>query len=149
MMFIALITPVIAIGEIGGWRETVAEVGRSTGRTMTSSPADRAWHRFAHGLGLATRQPHILARFMALRSSNDVPAARLIIWRGWCLHFMAPSSSVTRHRLLRRAAAGEQRDRVHPVLPGFVQSWAAGFCWSLSWPRMSTIDSQLLVCSSA
>ncbi|HET6521795.1 MAG TPA: sodium/solute symporter, partial [Geminicoccaceae bacterium] len=81
LMFLALvIVPVAAIAEMGGWGETVARVGAIertyndvfTGMTLFGIVSLMGW-----GLGYFG-QPHILARFMAVRSPADIPTARFI-----------------------------------------------------------------------
>lgn len=154
MMFIALIiVPVIAIGEIGGWRETVAEVGAIdgsyndvfTGMTGLGIVSLMAW-----GLGYFG-QPHILARFMALRSSNDVPAARLINM-AWMVFALYGAIFVGYAGIAY--FAGQPLENSETVFIQFCQvlfnPWAAGFLLAAILAAvMSTIDSQLLVCSSA
>ncbi|WP_117168628.1 sodium/proline symporter PutP [Paraliobacillus sediminis] len=81
LMFIALIVvPIRAIFIIGGWDATIDAVGNISpshinmvaGVGVMSIISSLAW-----GLGYFG-QPHILTRFMALRSAKDVPKARFI-----------------------------------------------------------------------
>lgn len=81
LMFLALIVvPIVAIQQIGGWHEMVNAVGNIDpthvnmvkGVTVLGVLSSVAW-----GLGYFG-QPHIIVRFMALRSAKDVPKARLI-----------------------------------------------------------------------
>ncbi|WP_085505285.1 sodium/proline symporter PutP [Thalassobacillus devorans] len=81
LMFAALIAvPIVAITEIGGWDATMNAVGNIeasnlnmvSGVGMLAIISSMAW-----GLGYFG-QPHILVRFMALRSPKDVPKARFI-----------------------------------------------------------------------
>ncbi|GAA0465991.1 sodium/proline symporter PutP [Alkalibacillus silvisoli] len=82
LMFLALIVlPIVTITELGGWNETVNIIGDLTGGDhlhmvqgvgMLAIISSLAW-----GLGYFG-QPHILARFMAIRSHKDVPTARFI-----------------------------------------------------------------------
>ncbi|WP_028784688.1 sodium/proline symporter PutP [Thalassobacillus devorans] len=81
LMFAALIAvPIVAISQIGGWDATIDAVGNISashvdmvqGVGIIAIISSMAW-----GLGYFG-QPHILVRFMALRSPKDVPKARFI-----------------------------------------------------------------------
>ncbi|MFD2760208.1 sodium/proline symporter PutP [Lentibacillus juripiscarius] len=81
LMFVALIAvPIIAINKIGGWDATVQAVGDISpdhlnmieGVGIIAIISSIAW-----GLGYFG-QPHIIVRFMALRSPKDVPKAKFI-----------------------------------------------------------------------
>ncbi len=81
LMFLALIVvPIVALNEIGGWDAAVQAVGDISpshlnmvqGVGVIAILSSLAW-----GLGYFG-QPHILVRFMSLRSAKDVPKARLI-----------------------------------------------------------------------
>lgn len=154
MMFLALIlVPILAIGEVGGWDETAARVGEIdpsyndvfTGMTGLGIVSLMAW-----GLGYFG-QPHILARFMAVRSAKDVPTARLInmVWMVFALYgavFLGYSGIAY--------FAGQPLENPETVFIQFCRvlfnPWVAGFLLAAILAAvMSTIDSQLLVCSSA
>ncbi|ASN04407.1 sodium/proline symporter PutP [Virgibacillus necropolis] len=81
LMFVALIVvPIRAISVVGGWDATIDAVGNISpghlnmvaGVGTIGILSSLAW-----GLGYFG-QPHILVRFMALRSPKDVPKARFI-----------------------------------------------------------------------
>lgn len=81
IMFLALIlVPVVTIFDLGGWRATSIAVtalnpdylGWLSGVSALGILSSLAW-----GLGYFG-QPHIIVRFMALRSVKDVPKARRI-----------------------------------------------------------------------
>ncbi|SFB15356.1 sodium/proline symporter [Lentibacillus halodurans] len=81
LMFLALIVvPIIAMNQIGGWDAAVQAVGDINpghldmieGVGILAIISSLAW-----GLGYFG-QPHIIVRFMALRSPKDVPKARFI-----------------------------------------------------------------------
>ncbi|MFC4559477.1 sodium/proline symporter PutP [Virgibacillus kekensis] len=81
LMFLALIiVPIVAISEMGGWDTAVDAVGQINpshlnmveGVGILAIISSVAW-----GLGYFG-QPHIIVRFMALRSAKDVPKARFI-----------------------------------------------------------------------
>ncbi len=85
LMFLALITvPIVAINDLGGWSAATDAVGRidPTHLNMVQGVGALAIiSSLAWGLGYFG-QPHILVRFMALRSPKDVKKARFI-GMGW------------------------------------------------------------------
>lgn len=154
MMFFALIiVPVIAVSAIGSWGETTARVGEIdpvyndvfSDMTTFGIISLMAW-----GLGYFG-QPHILVRFMAVRSLNDVPTARLInmVWMVFALYgavFVGYSGIAY--------FADQPLENPETVFIQFCQvlfnPWVSGFLLAAILAAvMSTIDSQLLVCSSA
>lgn len=81
LMFLALIVvPIVALNNMGGWSDAVDAVGQINpdhlnmvqGVGIIAIISSVAW-----GLGYFG-QPHIIVRFMALRSAKDVPKARFI-----------------------------------------------------------------------
>jgi len=80
MLLALIIVPLVAINQLGGWTETVQVVGNINpehlnmvkGVGIMAIISSLAW-----GLGYVG-QPHIIVRFMALQSPNDVPKARLV-----------------------------------------------------------------------
>ncbi|MFC3039754.1 sodium/proline symporter PutP [Virgibacillus xinjiangensis] len=81
LMFLALIAvPIVALTQMGGWDTAVEAVGEINpnhlnmveGVGLLAIVSSLAW-----GLGYFG-QPHIIVRFMALRSPKDVPKARFI-----------------------------------------------------------------------
>ncbi|GAA0598656.1 sodium/proline symporter PutP [Virgibacillus siamensis] len=81
LMFLALIVvPIVALNNMGGWNAAVDAVGQINpqhlnmieGVGVLAIISSIAW-----GLGYFG-QPHIIVRFMALRSAKDVPMARFI-----------------------------------------------------------------------
>ncbi|MFZ0371284.1 MAG: sodium/solute symporter, partial [Halobacillus sp.] len=81
LMFLALIAvPIVAISEMGGWNNAVDAVGQIDPAHLNMVQGVGALaiiSSLAWGLGYFG-QPHILVRFMALRSPKDVPKARFI-----------------------------------------------------------------------
>lgn len=80
MLLALIVVPIVAISQIGGWDEAVQAVGQIesshlnmvTGVSTVAIISSLAW-----GLGYFG-QPHIIVRFMALKSPKDVPMARFI-----------------------------------------------------------------------
>ncbi|HLS07463.1 sodium/proline symporter PutP [Lentibacillus sp.] len=173
LMFLALIVvPIVALNEMGGWNAAVQAVGEINpghlnmieGVGVLAIISSLAW-----GLGYFG-QPHIIVRFMALRSPKDVPKARFIgttwmilglygaIFTGFIgLAFISTQDvsvlgefgiSVIMDNGVQMLEDPEKifiafsQLLFHPVIAGIL---LAGILSAI----MSTIDSQLLVSSSA
>ncbi|GGJ93758.1 sodium:proline symporter [Lentibacillus kapialis] len=173
LMFLALIiVPIIAINKMGGWDTAVQAVGDISadhlnmieGVGMIAIISSLAW-----GLGYFG-QPHIIVRFMALRSPRDVPMARFIgttwmvlglygaIFTGFVgLAFISTQEvnalsefgiSVITENGIQMLEDPEKifiafsQLLFHPVIAGILLA-------AILSAIMSTIDSQLLVSSSA
>ena len=134
----ALLSPVGNVTiENGDWT-----AGSSLGAVLILSGL--AW-----GLGYFG-QPHILARFMGIRSASEVPKARLIAVT-WVLTALTASMVVG---LLAIVYFQDQLDNPETAFISMVQEvfnpWIAGFLLAAVLAAiMSTADSQLLVASSA
>lgn len=171
LMFLALIVlPFLAIQNAGGWNEAVNVVGSLTdgenlqmiqGVSTIGIISSLAW-----GLGYFG-QPHILARFMAIRSTKDVPTARFIgmTWMvlslfgavfvgiaGYAYIATADVSAALAERGIE-VSGGVLVDEetvfialtqllTHPIVAGILLA-------AILAAIMSTVDSQLLVSSSA
>ncbi|PSL45086.1 sodium/proline symporter [Salsuginibacillus halophilus] len=160
LMFLALIVvPIRAMMEMGGWNETVQAVGEVDPAHLdvfTGASAIGIISLLAWGLGYFG-QPHIITRFMAIKSEDEVPKARLIgmTWMVLSL-FGAIFTGFVGIAYFTGAGPG------NPIAEGdhetvfilFTQvlfdPWIAGFLLAAILAAiMSTIDSQLLVSSSA
>lgn len=160
LIFVALVSmPFMAFFYVGSWDEfhtTVLEVNPTAlslfaGTTVLGIISAASW-----GLGYFG-QPHIIVRFMALRSPKDAPTARRI-GIGWMVLTMVGAMSIgliglayfARHpeASLTDTAAAESvfldlaQILLHPFIAGFVLAAVLAAI-------MSTLSSQLVVCSSA
>jgi sodium/proline symporter len=153
-MFLALIVvPIVAITELGGWGEVTARVGEMNptyNDIFTDMTALGIISLVAWGFGYFG-QPHILVRFMAVRSSNDIPTARLIcmVWMVFGLY----GAIFTGYAGIAYFAE-QPLENPETVFIQFCQvlfnPFVSGFLLAAILAAvMSTIDSQLLVCSSA
>ncbi|MFD2924615.1 sodium/proline symporter PutP [Halobacillus naozhouensis] len=173
LMFLALIAvPIVAIQQLGGWSSAVDAVGNIDPTHLNMVQGVGALtiiSSLAWGLGYFG-QPHILVRFMALRSAKDVPKARFI-GMGWMiiglygaiftglfgLAFINTQDlaglagfgvEVVSQDGMRMLADPEKifitfsQILFHPVIAGILLA-------AILSAIMSTIDSQLLVSSSA
>jgi len=154
LMFLALlIVPYITIQLIGSWGEVTAQVGAIdpeyldafSGMSFLTIISLMAW-----GLGYFG-QPHILARFMAIKNPNDVPTAQTVgmTWMvaglfGAILTGFAGIAYFSNSPL-------ENSETVFIALVQVVTNpWIGGILLAAILSAiMSTVDSQLLVCSSA
>ncbi|MEQ8265604.1 MAG: sodium/proline symporter PutP [Parvibaculum sp.] len=154
MMFLALlIVPAVAISAMGGW-------DAATGAAAASAPPGilDAFHDttligvislMAWGLGYFG-QPHILARFMALRDERDMPAAQMI---GMTWMVLALYGAVVTGLAGIGFFAETPLDNPETVFLALSQAlfnpWVAGILLaSVLAAIMSTVSSQLLVSSS-
>jgi sodium/proline symporter len=156
LMFLALIAaPLIIVVTYMSWDEIIA----------TTSSIDPAYVDVFHnmstigilsllawGLGYFG-QPHILARFMAIRSEQHVPKAKMIamIWMVFSL-YGAIFVGFTGIAFFADAplAAGDQEIVFLELTQVLFNPWIAGIILAAILSAvMSTVDSQLLVCSSA
>lgn len=153
-MFLALIiVPIVAIYELGGWNETVQKIGSIdpshldvySGATVVGVISLLAW-----GLGYFG-QPHILVRFMGLKSTKDVPKARLI-GMIWMIFSLFGAVFVGFAGIAYFANSPLQNSETVFIMFSQVlfNPWVAGFLLAAILSAiMSTVDSQLLVSSSA
>lgn len=160
IMFLALvIVPFVAISELGGWRETISAVGSvdpSHLDAFAGTSAIGIISLLAWGLGYFG-QPHIITRFMAIRSEDEIPKARLVgmTWMVLSLFGAIFTGFVGIAYFSAAGAGGALADGSHEtVFIVFSQllfnEWISGFLLAAILAAiMSTIDSQLLVSSSA
>ena len=154
LMFLALIIiPFVAIKELGGWSETVHAVGNIdpsylnvyTGATFVGVVSLLAW-----GLGYFG-QPHIIVRFMGIKSTKEIPKARLI-GMTWMIVSLFGAVFIGFSGIAYFADSPLENSET--VFIAFSQvlfnPWVAGFLLAAILSAiMSTVDSQLLVSSSA
>ncbi|WP_160644453.1 sodium/proline symporter PutP [Chengkuizengella marina] len=154
LMFLALIVvPIVMIGNMGGWNETIQRIGTIdanrldvfSGVGILGIISLMAW-----GLGYFG-QPHILTRFMAIKHHKEIPKARFIgmtwmvislfgaIFTGFVGIAYFSGTPLTDAETVFIEAANVL---FHPVVSGFLLA-------AILSAIMSTIDSQLLVSSSA
>ncbi|WP_085524206.1 sodium/proline symporter PutP [Tuberibacillus sp. Marseille-P3662] len=153
MLLTLIIVPIVVISNIGGWDNAVREINTInpellnafTGTAVIAIISNLAW-----GLGYFG-QPHIIVRFMALRSPKDVPKARLI---GMTWMVLGLIGAVFTGLIGLAKFAGSPLDAPETVFIVLIQTlfnpWVAGILLAAILAAiMSTIDSQLLVSSSA
>lgn len=165
LMFAALIAvPIIATAQLGGPGEVIrliqeADLGGGhhlswTGGGLTSATLVAIVSGLAWGLGYFG-QPHILARFIALRSPQDAKVARRIGvgWMALCM-LGAISTGLIGVAWFQKNGGHLGKDAAetvflqlsqilfHPFIAGLVLAAVLAAI-------MSTMSSQLLVCSSA
>jgi sodium/proline symporter len=154
LMFLALIvTPAVAVAHLDGWTETLSLVS-STGPGYLDAFSDMTLlgivSLMAWGLGYFG-QPHILARFMAVRSSEEVPLAQLV-GMGWMV--LSLYGAVFVGFVAIGAFADAPLINPETAFIALTQTlfnpWIAGcLLAAILAAIMSTVDSQLLVSASA
>ncbi|WP_233556026.1 sodium/proline symporter PutP [Galactobacter caseinivorans] len=166
LMFAALIAvPIVATVHLGGparVMELIGDAHNSTGTNYLSLTGDglsgATWLVILSGLGWGLGyfgQPHILARFIALRSPQDAPTARRIGigWMALCMVGAITTGliGVAWFQNLGTPLAEADAETVflqlsqilfHPFIAGLVLAAVLAAI-------MSTMSSQLIVCSSA
>ncbi|EZH66443.1 proline:sodium symporter PutP [Bacillaceae bacterium JMAK1] len=157
MLLALIVVPIVAIYEIGTWDSALASVSAIdptyldafAGTSLIAIISLLAW-----GLGYFG-QPHIITRFMAIRSEREVPVARLVgmTWMVISL-FGAIFVGIMGIAYFDGIGAGTPLDNHETVFIMFSQilfnPWVAGFLLAAILSAiMSTVDSQLLVSSSA
>jgi sodium/proline symporter len=154
LMFMALIAvPFIAIEAVGGWGKTIATVD-ATQATRIDIFAETTFlgivSLVAWGLGYFG-QPHILARFMAIKSEREVPKARMIgmTWMILSL-YGAIFTGFTGIAYFKDSPLENSETVFIALTQALFNPWIAGVLLAAILAAvMSTVDSQLLVCSSA
>ena len=154
LMFLALIIiPVVAMNKLGGLHEAVQQIGEidtSFLNAYSGATAIGVLSLLAWGLGYFG-QPHIIVRFMGIKSTKEIPKARLIgmVWMiislfGAIFVGFAGISYFSDTPL-------KNSETVFIVFSQVLfNPWVAGFLLAAILSAiMSTVDSQLLVSSSA
>jgi SSS family solute:Na+ symporter/sodium/proline symporter len=168
IMFIALVlVPVVAIMAVGGFEATHAEVLASPPASVADAPSRVNFFNWFKGVSLIGiisaaswglgyfGQPHIIVRFMAIRSLKDIATARYI-GMGWMIVTVvgavavgiAGVAYVNEHNLNSELTDPEtifilfSQVLFHPLISGFLLA-------AILAAIMSTISSQLLVSSSS
>ncbi|MEU7432749.1 sodium/proline symporter PutP [Streptomyces sioyaensis] len=165
MLLALLVVPLTGIGALGGFRELGdaldkkapglldmgAEVSYTDGKWSAggSLGAVAIISLLAWGLGYFG-QPHILARFMGIRSTRAIPAARRI-GTGWVIVVLAGATLVGLAGIGRLGTPLHDPETVYIALSRILLNpWIAGVMLiAVLAAIMSTADSQLLVSSVA
>ncbi len=161
LMFVALlIAPIVAIISLGGLTETfsrISEFGAEFLNPFISGPSDNFGiaaiiSALAWGLGYFG-MPHILVRFMSIRSNEEVKLSRRIAMVWVVIAFIGALlvGAVGKVYLLPTVLAPGSEDTVFietimKMFPAFI---AGIFLCGILAAAMSSADSQLLVASSA
>lgn len=159
MMLALVIMPIVVLyGQGGGGlsqaAETLSSVTEPAGYlSWTQGLTFIGWlSAFAWGLGYFG-QPHIIVRFMAIRSVNDVPAARNIgmAWMFISLFGAVAMAIFGRAYAIRNGLDVQDPETIFIILADLLfHPLATGFLYAaLLAAVMSTISSQLLVSSSS
>jgi sodium/proline symporter len=154
IMILALVlVPIVALMQLdGGWSADIARVNPDALDLFAGTTAIGIVSLLAWGLGYFG-QPHIIVRFMAVRSVRDIPAMRNI-GMGWMAVSLIGAMATGFVGIAYVARTGLPLDNpetifilfsqilFHPLVTGFLLA-------ALLAAIMSTISSQLLVSSSS
>jgi sodium/proline symporter len=159
MFFALIIVAAIGVNITGGFGGIESSIGALNAELLdpftSATGSTLGWIGIASllgwGLGYAG-QPHILARFMAIRSGPEIDGARRIAmtWQTAVL-FSALLIGITGLAVLERPLAGADAEKVFIYMSvDFFPPVLAGICLSAILAAvMSTASAQLLVASSA
>ncbi len=153
MLLALVIIPFVVVYELGGWGETIQQIGNidpsyldiNTGVTFIGVVSLLAW-----GLGYFG-QPHIIVRFMGIRSTKEIPKARLI-GMTWMIISLFGAIFIGFTGIAYFADAPLENSETVFIMFSQVlfNPWVAGFLLAAILAAiMSTVDSQLIVASSA
>ena len=165
MAGVALVLPILGIVHLGGWDPFVATlianappVGPGEVSPFLSMDAGQTGRAFVFGVMIGNLswglgyfgQPHLLTRYMAIRSVRDLRLGTLIAM-SWVLIAYWGAVFIG---LVGLAVLGPNLSEVEQVMPlmtkALVPSWLAGiFISGAVAAMMSTADSQIMVASSS
>ncbi|MDN3651652.1 sodium/proline symporter PutP [Thalassotalea ponticola] len=152
MLLALIILPIVTINELGGLEQT-NQILLNTNPDYAQLFSDFSWLGFlslmAWGLGYFG-QPHILSRFMAIRSVNDIPMSRNIAMIWMILSLLgALALGLVGIAYYANAPLANPETVFIFLSKALLNPWVAGvIIAAILSAIMSTIDSQLLVCSS-
>lgn len=154
LMLVALIAvPVAVIQELGGWQAATGAVGTlKPGHLSAFSNLSvmSAISLLAWGLGYFG-QPHILARFMAMKSPAEMPVARAVgMWWMILSLYGAIISGFVAVAYFAPSPLENPETAFISLIRAVLAPWVAGlFLAAVLAAIMSTADSQLIVSTSA
>jgi sodium/proline symporter len=163
MLFTLSILPLAVMNELGGPSATVERISVLGGSFMSWAPGDSGWAAtsgilgsLAIGLGYMG-QPHLVLRFMAISSPNDVSKGRIIavVWAviafgGAVLVGLVGLAHYGPDAMGTGLAIADQEQLMPVIAREFMPEWLAVImiCGAIA-AMMSTADSQLLSSASA
>jgi sodium/proline symporter len=158
MLFTLAVLPLAVINELGGFSEMTNRLATIGPQMITFAPGDSTWASIAGvagslGIGLGyIGQPHLVLRFMAIKSGNDVRQARIIaiVWAviafiGAVLIGLAGVAYFGPEVLETGSPVSDQEQLMPYIAKQFMPEWLAiiMICGAIA-AMMSTADSQLL-----
>jgi len=163
MLFTLAVLPLAIIGELGGLGEVQARLAAAGPDVLRWAPGATGWAAtsavlgsLAIGLGYMG-QPHLVLRFMAISSADEVRKGRIIAITWAVIAFvgavgvgLAGLAHYGPEALQAGGAVGDQ-ERLMPMLAAaFMPEWLSVImiCGAIA-AMMSTADSQLLASASA
>lgn len=154
LMLLALVmVPIATVEALGGWQATTAQIGAVSPEhlsafsdlSLLSAVSLLSW-----GLGYFG-QPHILARFMAMKSAAEMPTARAVgMWWMIASLYGAMISGFVAIAYFQGAPLDNPETAFISLARILFNPWVSGlFLAAVLAAIMSTADSQLIVATSA
>ncbi|MBN1764089.1 MAG: sodium/proline symporter PutP [Sedimentisphaerales bacterium] len=153
MLLAIVVVPALAYYKVGGWQPIHTAMQAKNLSTGLFGKDFSIWatiSTMAWGLGYFG-QPHILARFMSIKSIHKLPAA-MTIAIVWVLLSLTGAVSVglIAHGMDQNLIGHDQEKVFIKMIDWLFNPWIGGIMLAAIFSAiMSTIDSQLLVSSSA
>lgn len=157
MLVTLVVLPLITVSQIGGWASLSAELRAIDPNLISISGGRTGWTLIAGilgGLGVGSGyfgQPHILARYMSIRSVDEIKTARSVA----VVYSILTYGGAVLMGIVALAYFGPDyfpdREKMMPELAmSILPAWFAGILiMGALAAMMSTADSQLLVATSA
>ena len=149
MLLALLLVPAVVLSDVGGWDAATAKIDPQMLSFAPSAGLIGVISLLAWGLGYFG-QPHILVRFMAIRSAADVPVSRRIAM-GWMVLSLigALATGLVGAAYFADAPLTDAETVFIFLSKAAFNPWIGGILIAAILSAiMSTVDSQLLVCSS-
>ncbi len=157
MLVTLVVLPFVTLGHLGGWSGLVDKIGNINPDLLSITGNRSGWTLISGilgglGVGLGySGQPHLLARYMSIRSADDIQTSRkiAIVWA-----ILAYGGAVLMGLVALGYFGGGYFTDPEMMMPELAKTmfpaWFAGILISGALAAMmSTADSQLLVTTSA
>ena len=157
MILTLVLLPLVTLFHLGGWDGLADKIGAIDPNLLTATGGRSGWQLLAgilggFGIGIGyLGQPHLMARYMSIRSVKDIRIARRVAITWSCFSY---SGAILMGLVALAYFGGGYFDDPERMMPQLAMSifpaWFAGILISGALAAMmSTADSQLLVTTSS
>ncbi len=157
MILTLVLLPLVTLSHLGGWGGMAEKIGAIDPQLLTLSGGRSGWLLLAgilggFGVGIGyLGQPHLMARYMSIRSPKDIRIARRVAITWSCFSY---GGAVLMGLVALAYFGGGYFDDPEKMMPHLAMSifpaWFAGILITgVLAASMSTADSQLLVTTSS